>query len=203
VTGTVFLPRRHGEHRGTARRSLKEWRGRGPKRPRRHLFQATFRLQWIAEAGSLARRARGGANGHGERASGSSGVASEGPSLRPPPGAPGVCRLLRRRTGLPEKRRRSPCLTSLLHRRSLSPEQLCSSPKIHGSVKPLCTPCLRGEFSRRRCRARRPAVPIATWARRLSILRQGAPGTPSTSRTRSRFARSTSAAVKPARENRM
>jgi hypothetical protein len=78
-TGTVFLPRRHGEHRGTARRSLKEWRGRGPKRPRRHLFQATFRLRWVAE---------GGANRHGERASGPSVVASEGPSLRPPPGAP-------------------------------------------------------------------------------------------------------------------
>jgi hypothetical protein len=51
-----------------------------------------------------------------------------------------------------------------LHRRSLSPGQPCSSPPIHCSVKPLCSLCLRGEFSRRRCSAGRPAVPIATWA---------------------------------------
>jgi hypothetical protein len=35
----------------------------------------------------------------------------------------------------------------------------CSSPQIHCSVKPLCSPRLRGEFSRRRCSAGRPLYP--------------------------------------------
>jgi hypothetical protein len=46
-----------------------------------------------------------------------------------------------------------------LRRWSLSPGQLCSSPQIHSSVKPLCSPRLRGEFSRRRCSAGRPPCP--------------------------------------------
>jgi hypothetical protein len=155
--------RRHGEHRGTARRSLKEWRGRGPERPRRHLFQATFRLQSVAEPGFLARE-------HGA-----------GPTVmeRGCPGLPGqpprvpLCalrrahlasvRLLRRRLVLPET---VPLVAQpgLCTGGAFRPHP-CSSPQIHCSVKPLCSPRLRGEFSRRRCSAGRPPVSIATRTR--------------------------------------
>jgi hypothetical protein len=63
-----------------------------------------------------------------------------------------------------------PLGASPLRRRNLSPGQLCSSPQFHCSVKPLCSPRLRGEFSRRLCSARRPALPIATWARPLPAI---------------------------------